>query len=114
MGLRQIPDLQIAYASRTGQPSWLEQLSKLLPICGYDGGSMWDLPDYREIYPGSKLKHFRQLSAQSGIPCEDMLFFDDEPYSNMEVTQLGVVFVDAQGGISEQMCVAGLDKFAAS
>jgi hypothetical protein len=27
---------------------------------------------------------------------QDMLFFDDEPYSNMEVTTLGVTFVDAE------------------
>ena len=112
--LRQVPELQIAYASRTGQPKWLEQLAKLLPIAGYEGGSMWDLPDYREIYPGSKLKHFRRLSEQSGIPCDQMLFFDDEPYSNMEVTQLGVEFVDAEGGITEKMCIAGLEAFAAA
>ena len=75
---------------------------------------MWDLPDYREIYPGSKLKHFRRLSEQSGIPCDQMLFFDDEPYSNMEVTQFGVEFVDAEGGITEKMCIAGVEAFAAA
>ena len=41
-----------------------------------------------------------------------MLFFDDEPYSNKEVTQLGVEFVDAEGGISVAMCVAGLEEYA--
>jgi hypothetical protein len=41
-----------------------------------------------------------------------VLFFDDEPYSNMEVTQLGVTFIDAEGGITEEMVVAGLEEFA--
>eukprot|EP01043_Picozoa_sp_COSAG02_P079870 COSAG02_NODE_18703_length_924_cov_0.920000_2_plen_77_part_00 len=43
-----------------------------------------------------------------------VLFFDDEPYSNLEVTQLGVTFVDAEGGITEEMVVAGLEEFAKS
>jgi hypothetical protein len=43
-----------------------------------------------------------------------VLFFDDEPYSNMEVTQLGVTFIDAEGGITEQMIVAGLEEYAKS
>ena len=30
--LRQVPELQIAFASRTGEPQWLEQLSRLLPV----------------------------------------------------------------------------------
>ena len=41
-----------------------------------------------------------------------MLFFDDEPYSNKEVTQLGVEFVDAEGGISVAMCAQGLEEYA--
>ena len=56
----------------------------------------------------------KQLSAKSGIATADMLFFDDEPYSNMEVTQLGVTFVDAEGGITEAMCVQGLESYAAA
>ena len=32
--------------------------------------------------------------------------------SSREVTQLGVEFVDAEGGISVAMCVAGLEEYA--
>ena len=39
-----------------------------------------------------------------------MLFFDDEPYSNMEVTSLGVTFVNAAGGISKTMLLKGLGR----
>ena len=40
------------------------------------------------------------------------MFFDDEAYSNKEVTTLGVEFVDAEGGISVAMVVAGLEEYA--
>jgi magnesium-dependent phosphatase 1 len=57
--------------------------------------------DYVEIYPGSKIKHFKSLSEKSGIPCHEMLFFDDEG-RNKEVTTLGVHFirVDTRTGIT--------------
>ena len=41
-----------------------------------------------------------------------MLFFDDEPYSNMEVTSLGVTFVNAEGGISKKMLLKGLEAYS--
>ncbi|KAJ7232162.1 magnesium-dependent phosphatase-1 [Mycena haematopus] len=47
--------------------------------------------DNLQIYPGSKLTHFRALHAKTGIPYEHMLFFDDER-RNREVEGLGVVF----------------------
>lgn len=57
--------------------------------------------DYLEIYPGSKIKHFKSLAQKSGISCHEMLFFDDES-RNREVTKLGVHFVkvDTRTGIT--------------
>ena len=52
--------------------------------------------------------------AHVGVPTSEMLFFDDEPYSNMEVTSLGVTFVDATGGVTEEMIVAGLEAYAST
>lgn len=128
--LRKVPGLKLAYASRTGQPSWMESLAKTIVMELSDEQnatttnenddadhrttkvSMWDLADYQEVYPGSKIRHFQRISKQSGVPCHEMLFFDDEPYSNMEVaTQLGVTFIDASGGISVEMVLSGLDEY---
>ena len=48
----------------------MAQLAKLLQLDKTH--SMWELPDYTEIYPGSKLAHFRRLSQKSGIPCHEV------------------------------------------
>ncbi|KAI9454717.1 magnesium-dependent phosphatase-1 [Russula earlei] len=47
--------------------------------------------DHLEIYPGSKIAHFKQLHKKTGIPYSEMLFFDDE-MRNKEVQSLGGVF----------------------
>ena len=121
------PSIQIALASRTGQPSWLKQLAKLHVLEDTDGGgggnegeplTLWSIAQYREVYPGSKKKHFRKISKQSGIACSDMLFFDDEPHSNRDVCELGVVFQDipsfSDTGTTVDLVLQGLEMYARS
>ncbi|KAM7201783.1 magnesium-dependent phosphatase [Naviculisporaceae sp. PSN 640] len=42
-----------------------------------------------EIYEGTKLRHFEVIGKRTGIPFNEMLFFDDER-PNFEVESLGV------------------------
>ena len=125
------PSVQIALASRTGEPSWLQQIAKLCTIAPAAGTaaaaaataaaaaaaavapSLWELADFREIYPGDKKKHFRQLVEKSGVPASQMLFFDDEQ-RNDNVCSMGVTFVNAEGGLSKRMMIEGLEQYAAS
>ncbi|GAA5910645.1 hypothetical protein JCM6882_001048 [Rhodosporidiobolus microsporus] len=64
--------------------------------------------DGLEIYPGSKMEHFREIASKTGVAHEDMLFFDDES-RNREVTKLGVTFVLVpNGGTTRSLFETGL------
>lgn len=69
-------------ASRTHSPEIAEQLLELFGIGHF-------FPQ-RQIYPGSKIRHFHNLRKATGIPFEHMVFFDDENRNVVEVGQLGV------------------------
>jgi len=60
-----------------------------------------------EIYPGSKLRHFRSIHKKTGIPYEEMLFFDDE-HRNKEVEQLGVTMQLVTKGVDRATFNKGL------
>lgn len=51
---------------------------------------MHDIAAHHEIYPGSKLTHFRRLHERTGINYKDMLFFDNESW-NIKVRASGWV-----------------------
>ncbi|GAA6002024.1 hypothetical protein JCM10207_003043 [Rhodosporidiobolus poonsookiae] len=101
--------VQVWAASRTQAPPVARQiLSELLiegslrekpsdnPLKARDADkgviSAISLFDGMEIYPGSKMEHFREIHQKTGVAYEDMLFFDDES-RNREVKKLGVEFV---------------------
>ncbi len=85
----------MALASRTEAPSWAQQLLKLLEIEHYF--------IHKEIYPGSKIQHFRQLQKATGISYSDMIFFDDEMRNIREVGDLGVHAIYVEDGINSSL-----------
>ncbi len=82
----------MALASRTSAPSWAKELLQLFEIEHYF--------EYQEIYPSSKLKHFKKIKDNSGIAFSDMVFFDDEMRNITEVSTLGVFSVFISDGIN--------------
>jgi magnesium-dependent phosphatase 1 len=52
-----------------------------------------------EIYEGTKLRHFEVISRRTGIPYEQMLFFDDER-PNREVEKVGVTMKLVDDGLT--------------
>lgn len=71
------------------------------------------------IYPnwnrclGSKIAHFKALHKKTGIPHEEMLFFDDES-RNKEVSKLGVTFVLTPRGVNRKVFEKGVKVWAES
>jgi len=95
--------ISMALASRTEQPGWAWHLLKLLAI------------DHRfafaEIYPSSKLRHFKSLAKQSGVSHDAMLFFDDEMRNIHEVSRLGVESIHVEAGMNGELFEEGLLRF---
>ncbi len=82
----------IAVASRTYEPGGAQDLIHLLDI-----GKYFDL---KEIYPTSKIQHFKNIHNHFGIPYSEMVFFDDEYRNIEEVGKLGVHAQFVKNGIT--------------
>ncbi len=81
----------IVAASRTFEPGWANDLIELFGIDSYF--------DLKEIYPSSKIQHFKQIQRHFQIPYNKMVFFDDENRNIEEVGNLGVEAVYVRNGI---------------
>ena len=82
----------VGYASRTDQPEWAEECLSLIDVV--DGVSMRAMARCFEIGGGDgpagcKTQKFQRLQSQTGIPFEQMLFFDDGMYNCRDVGPLG-------------------------
>ncbi len=92
----------LGIASRTNEPDWARELLDLLNVRDYFR--------YEEIYPGSKVTHFKRLRNKSGLNYEDMIFFDDEQRNITEVGDLGVNCILVKNGISPSLVLSCLTK----
>lgn len=72
----------VSVASRTSSPEIANQLLKMFEIDAYF--------KHPQIFPGSKLSHFKNLRERFGISYSDMVFFDDEYRNIREISALGV------------------------
>jgi len=95
----------LAAASRTEDPPAARELLTVLDIDKYFA--------YKEIYPGSKVTHFRKFTQASGIPYTSMLFFDDEERNIHEISRLGVTCILVRRGLKHAVLRNGLKQFAA-
>ncbi len=82
-------------ASRTSALDWAEELMHLFDIKKFF--------DHFEIYPGSKLSHFKSLQQKTNMSYGDMVFFDDEYRNIHEVAQLGVETVFVDNGMTNKL-----------
>ena len=87
----------IVAASRTYEPEWAQNLLHLLDIDKYF--------DLKEIYPSSKIQHFKRIQNHFKLPYSQMVFFDDEYRNIEEVENLGVNAVFVKNGIDLKMAI---------
>jgi len=102
--------IPMAVASRTSATEIARSLLGYLRVpssSSETGVKAIDMFDHLEIYPGSKTTHFQRLQKKSGIPYEEMLFFDDES-RNRNVEDLGVVMQLVRDGLTRAEVDAGV------
>jgi magnesium-dependent phosphatase 1 len=101
---------KIAVASRTHRGKWANDLMALFEFD--DCPSMKDWISYIDIASGTKMRHFERLRKLSGVPYDDMLFFDNERDNCVDVAQLGVCCIHCPSGMSQDAWERGLRLFA--
>ncbi|OBZ73221.1 putative magnesium-dependent phosphatase P8B7.31 [Grifola frondosa] len=107
----------IAACSRTSAPSLARQALSLLLVPAPAGNKhapptpALEFFDQLEIYPGSKIKHFKKLHAKTGLPYSEMvtLFYDER--RNREVESLGVTFCLVASGLDDRSFEHGLKEW---
>ena len=90
--------LLLGTASRTHAPDLANTLLKQLHVQPSNKRAI-EYFDHMQVFPGDKKQHFSKIHKASGVPYEEMLFFDDE-VRNRNVESLGVVMCLVRDGVS--------------
>lgn len=79
-------DIKAAVASRTDEPQWARTCMEHLVIA--DGSTLQHcFGNFVEINYGSKVGHIQSLHQKTGIPFEEMCFFDNEFWNIQDVSK---------------------------
>lgn len=104
--LLRIPAKSHPFQSATSSNKSSSTISSVQSLATSDGAAeaeemkpAIDFFDHLQIFPGSKITHFTRIHKDTGIPYEEMLFFDDEA-RNKNVEGLGVVMRLVRDGIT--------------
>ena len=107
----------VGISSRCDEPDWARELLRKFKIDDGRCGSfaLVDAFDSElvHIYSDSKTAHFERISAQSGVPLESMIFFDNEYGNIRSVSQMGVTCIYCPQGVTTKAWQAALASFPA-
>ena len=79
--------------------------------CSRQRSSLDSYIRYKAIYPKNKKTHFEQLQQESGVPYEEMLFFDNEFRNIRDVKSLGVKCAYCPNGLDFDIWLQGMNQF---
>ena len=110
-------ECQVAIASRSDEPAWARTLLGTFETAPDASGATRKLssmlaPACVQIHKGSKKTHFAEIREASGVPFDEMVFFDDDPANIRDVGALGVVCQLTPDGVTAAAWEAGLGAFA--
>ncbi|OTB18551.1 hypothetical protein K445DRAFT_55217 [Daldinia sp. EC12] len=106
--------IKLGVASRTHAPDLGREMLKLLHIPPASADKVRKAIEFfdagLEIYPSSKIQHFKALNKRTGIPFTEMLFFDDES-RNRDTESLGVTMWLVRDGVTWNEVVEGIKEW---
>lgn len=115
---------QMGISSRTNQPDWARELLQKFTIASIsddsptDNASEFALADMFggpiQIASDSKVAHFQRISEKTGVPLDQILFFDNERGNCREIAQLGVAVGYCPDGVTQTLWDICLDNFEAA
>eukprot|EP00287_Rhodomonas_sp_CCMP768_P008536 CAMPEP_0196731442 /NCGR_PEP_ID=MMETSP1091-20130531/11176_1 /TAXON_ID=302021 /ORGANISM="Rhodomonas sp., Strain CCMP768" /LENGTH=172 /DNA_ID=CAMNT_0042074579 /DNA_START=174 /DNA_END=692 /DNA_ORIENTATION=- len=103
-------DSKVAVCSCTDEPSWADECMRKFEVA--PGMPLKEAIDIEEIYKGGKSKHFKSIHAKTGIPFEDMIFFDNEEHNCRTVAPLGVTCIYTPRGMTAAEWERGLKEYS--
>eukprot|EP00049_Salpingoeca_infusionum_P020498 m.364236 g.364236 ORF g.364236 m.364236 type:complete len:253 (-) comp26086_c0_seq1:188-946(-) len=104
-------ECKVAYVSRCDEPKWARQCMKLFHVDG-DGTTMYHTRDIEIISKESKRTMFQRIHRDTGIPYEEMVFYDNQRDNMHAVAPLGVRCVYCPRGLQHSHWEASLSAFA--
>ncbi|CAN0294980.1 unnamed protein product, partial [Discosporangium mesarthrocarpum] len=98
-------ETQVAVASATSHKSYAMECLRCFEVS--PGVKVDHILSYREIYPSHKGQHFNRLHELSGVPYNQMLFFDDciwgDNCRDVERACPGVTTVKTPRGLTQEL-----------
>jgi magnesium-dependent phosphatase 1 len=102
-------NVKVAVASCTDEPGYARKCMDWLIVD--DGSTLSSCFDHIEIRPGDKRRHFESLQRITGIPYEEMCFFDDYDLNINNVSSLGVKCFHTPRGMTKDSWDDALNTF---
>ena len=110
-------DTKLAWVSTCDEPRWADECLRKFKASPYGKQEplipLKQLADDEHIYDaGTKQVHFKRLHRDTGVPFDQMIFYDNQMNNISSVSRLGVHCVYCPDGLTEHIWIKGLEEYA--